>query len=97
MPTVTIKPGATEDEVVTVLQSALGSGFTVEARESSKEIINIEKSAMSTAHVKLQRTPTDTIAHVHGGGIIIGRIINELVLANKVAKVIRDSPALKPA
>jgi hypothetical protein len=97
MPTVVIKSGTTEAELVTALKSALGSGFTVEARESGKEIVNVEKSTMSTAHVRIERTLTDTKAHVHGGGIIIGRIINELVLANKVAKAIKDSPALKPA
>jgi hypothetical protein len=94
MPTVSIKSDATEADVVTALQSALGAGYTVEAKESSKEIISVEKSALSTAHVKLERTPTDTKAHVHGGGIIIGRIINELVLASKVAKAIKESPGL---
>jgi hypothetical protein len=94
MPTVPVKPGTTEAEVVSALQDALGSDYSVSAKESSKEIIQVEKSALSTAHVKLERTPTETKAHVHGGGIIIGRIINELVLANKVAKAIKDSPAL---
>ncbi len=94
MPSVSIKSGVTEDDVIKALQDSLGSAYTVSAKDSSKEIINVEKSTLSTAHVKLERTSTETKAHVHGGGIIIGRIINELVLANKVAKALKDSPAL---
>lgn len=94
MPTVTIKHDVSKDDVVAAIRTQLGSAYTVEAKEGAKEVINVEKGAMTTAHVRLERMPEGTKAHVHGGGLIISRIFNEMGIANKVAKAIKDSPGL---
>jgi hypothetical protein len=62
-----------------------------ESVKRSKEVITVQKGAMTTAHVRLERSPAGTKAHIHGGGLLIGRIVNELSIANKVAKAIKAS------
>jgi hypothetical protein len=91
MPTVSIKNDASEADVVTAIKTGLGSGYEVEPKTSGKEVITVQKGAMTTAHVRLERTPAGTKAHIHGGGLVIGRIVNELSIANKVAKAIKSS------
>jgi hypothetical protein len=91
MPSVSIKSDASEADVVTAIKTGLGSGYEVEPKESDKEVITVQKGTMTTAHVKLERTPAGTTAHIHGGGLIIGRIVNEFGIANKVAKAIKAS------
>jgi hypothetical protein len=91
MPTVSVKSDASEADLVTAIKAGLGSGYDVEPKESDKEVITVQKGTMTTAHVKLERTPDGTKAHVHGGGLIIGRLVNELGIANKVAKAIKSS------
>jgi hypothetical protein len=94
MPSVTIRPDVSEEDVVAAIKERLGGGYTVETKEGKKEVIDVQKGTMTTAHVRLERAAGVTTAHVHGGGLIIGRIVNELGIANKVAKAIRESPGL---
>jgi hypothetical protein len=91
MPTVSLKSDTSEADVVAAIKTGLGSGYQVEPKESDKEVITVQKGTMTTAHVKLERTPAGTKAHVHGGGLIIGRIVNEFGIANRVAKAIKSS------
>jgi hypothetical protein len=35
--------------------------------------------------------------HVHGGGLLIGRLVNELGIARKVADAIKSAPGLGAA
>ena len=91
MPTVSLKSDTSEADVVAAIKTGLGSGYQVEPKESDKEVITVQKGTMTTAHVKLERTPAGTKAHVHGGGLIIGRIVNEFGIANRVAKAIQSS------
>jgi hypothetical protein len=94
VPTVSIKSDASKTDVASAIKTGLGAGYVVEAK-ADKEAITVQKGAMTTAHVKLEHSPTGSKAHVHGGGIIIGRIVNELGIANKVAKVIKASSLSK--
>jgi hypothetical protein len=91
MPTVSIKSDASEADVVTAIKTGLGPGYDVESKDGDKEVITVQKGTLTTAHVKLERTPAGTKAHVHGGGLIIGRLVNELGIANKVAKALKSS------
>jgi hypothetical protein len=91
LPTVSIKSGATDDELVAALQAGLGSDYEVKPKSSEKAVITVQKGTMTTAHIKLERTADVTKAHIHGGGLVISRLINEFGLANKVANVIRSS------
>ncbi len=90
MPTVTInQPDFTVDEAVTRLKSRLGSGYTVEPRDRPDHL-KVAKGAMTYANVHLSRDATATQVHVHGGGFMIGRLINEFTIARAVAGALRD-------
>jgi hypothetical protein len=91
MPTVSIKSDASEADLIEAIKSGLGAGYDVDAKESGKEIITVQKGTMTTAHVKIERASDGSRAHVHGGGLIIGRLVNEFGIANRVAKAIRES------
>ncbi|HEY1653156.1 MAG TPA: hypothetical protein VGG09_14825 [Acidimicrobiales bacterium] len=90
MPTVSIKSDASKADLASAIKVGLGSGYEVEPA-SDKEVITVRKGTMTTAHVKLDRSPDGAKAHVHGGGFIISRIVNELGIANSVAKTIKSS------
>ena len=92
MPTVTLhRSDLTSPEVVTALRERLGPKYTIEPKEGNPSIIGVETSAMSTCRVRLVGDATGTKLHVHGGGFIIGRIVNELSIANTVARALRDA------
>ena len=91
MPTVSIKSDASEADLVAAIKSGLGSDYNVEPKSSDKEMITVRKGTMSIAHVKLERTSVGMNAHVHGGGLIISRFVNELGIAKKVTQAIRSS------
>ncbi len=92
MPTVTVsRTNVTADEVTAALKEKLGDRYTVEPKDGNPNVIHVETSAMSTCRVHLVPDATGTKLHVHGGGIIIGRIVNELGIAVKVAKALREA------
>ena len=47
--------------------------------------------ALALAVVHLADDGDTTIFRVHGGGLIIGRVVNELGIARKVRATLRDS------
>lgn len=92
MPTVTVsRTDLTPDEVVAALKDKLGSRYTVEPKSGNPDVIHVETSAMSTSRVHIVPAASGTTLHVHGGGFIIGRIVNELGIAAKVAKALREA------
>jgi hypothetical protein len=93
VPTVTIQKSITKEETAEALAYELGDHYTVAVRED-RDAVKVKTSALSTASVRLERTSEATTFHVHGGGIIIGRIINEFGIARRVADAIQSSPRL---
>lgn len=94
MPTVSLKQGISEDEVMAAIRTQLGSAYKVDAKDGDKDVIAVAKGTISTAHVRLERSTGGTTAHIHGGGLIISRMINEMGIANKVAQALKDSPGV---
>lgn len=99
MPTVTTaKSAITTDDAVHALQAQLGSKFTVIAKESgTRQVLSVKQSTLSFASVHMVNEDGVTKFHVHGGGLIIGRIVNELGIARKVAAAIKAAPELGAA
>jgi hypothetical protein len=98
MPTVTVpRPDITKEEAIAALQAQLGSGFTVTAKDGAHEVLSVKRSSLSFASVHLAREAGVTKFHVHGGGLIIGRLVNELSIARKVATAIQQAPGLGAA
>jgi hypothetical protein len=96
MPTVTTtKSGITAEDAATALQAQLGSKYTVTVKDSSsRQALSVKQSALSFASVHIVEENGVTKFHVHGGGLIIGRLVNELSIARTVAAAIKAAPAL---
>jgi hypothetical protein len=98
MPTVTIQGSVTLPEAAKALQGQLGSRYEVTTHGSgAQEALKVKQSAASTAIVHLDRDGNATTFHVHGGGLVISRMINEFSIAKKVAAAIEETFRTQPA
>jgi hypothetical protein len=92
MPTVTVsRPEVSRDEAMEAVRQALGSEFKVKPG-SGDGVFSVERGTLTGAKVHIKPDGGSTQFHVHGTGIIIGRIINELGIARRVASAIAKSP-----
>jgi hypothetical protein len=92
MPTVTIEKPVTLEETSKALKEKLGDRYEVTARGSgSNEALKVRQSAAATATVHLSRDGNATTFHVHGGGLVISRMVNEFGIAKKVAATIKEA------
>ena len=60
----------------------------VEAEIPAEQALKVKQSAASTATVHLDQDGNATTFHVHGGGLVISRMVNEFGIAKKVAEVL---------
>ena len=98
MPTVTVEGSVSLQQAATALQGKLGSRYEVTTHGSgAQEALKIKQSAASTATVHLDRDENATTFHVHGGGLVISRMVNEFGIAKKVAATIAAAFATQPA
>jgi hypothetical protein len=99
MPTVTVERSVTLQETATALQDKLGDRYQVTTTHASgtPQGLKVKQSAASTATVRLDQNGNATTFRVHGGGLIISRIVNELGIAKKVAAAIKEAFAAQPA
>ena len=92
MPTVTVEASVTLQQAATALQDKLGSLYEVTTHGSgAQQALKIRQSAASTATVHLDQDGNATTFHVHGGGLVISRMVNEFGIAKKVAATIADA------
>ena len=98
MPTVTVDGSVSLQQAATALQGKLGSRYEVTTHGSgAQEALKIKQSAASTATVHLDRDENATTFHVHGGGLVISRMVNEFGIAKKVAATIEEAFTTPPA
>ena len=98
MPTVAVQEPVTLQQAATALKDKLGSRYEVTTHGSgAQEALKVKQSAASTATVHLDRDGNATTFHVHGGGLVISRMVNEFGIAKKVAATIQDAFATTPA
>ena len=96
MPSVTIaRSGISAPDVISALSTQLGSRYKITEKHGKPNTFHAQTSSMSTANIRMVSEAGSTRFHVHGGGIIIGRLLNELMIARKVAAAIRESPQLR--
>ena len=92
MPTVTVARPVTLQETATALQDKLGSRYEVTTHGSgAQEALKVKQSAAATATVRLNQDGNTTTFHVHGGGLVISRMVNEFGIAKKVATAIDEA------
>jgi hypothetical protein len=92
MPHVTIeRPDVSLEDAEKALRQQLGDRYTVSP--GSAQSLKVSTSTLAYANVHLRKEGEGVVFAVHGGGIVIGRIINELTLARKVADALRTGLA----
>jgi hypothetical protein len=97
MPTVTIQSSVTPQEAAKALQDKLGSRYEVTTHGSGpQEAVKVKQSAATFATVHLDREGNATTFHVHGGGLVISRMVNEFGIAKKVATAIQEAFGTAP-
>lgn len=95
MPTVTITPSVTAEQVVGVLRDQFGSN-TVKVSSSEPDTIQVHKDAFQRAKVRLRQTGGVTTADVGTSAIgPIGYAISALWFTKKVARAIDEAPQLR--
>jgi hypothetical protein len=92
MPNVTVNGTVTPKEAAEALRGQLGSRYEISTRGSGpQEVLTVRQSAVATATVHLGQDGGATTFRVHGGGLIISRVVNELGIAKKVAEALREA------
>jgi hypothetical protein len=89
MPTATVSRPVTLEEAAATLQGQLGSGYKVTRRGS--DALAVSHGGLAFASVHVAQDDNATTFHVHGGGLIIGRIINEFGIARTVTSAIGEA------
>ncbi len=69
------------------VRQQLGGDYKVKPG-SNANVFSVERGTLTGAKVHIKSADGATSFHVHGTGIIIGRIINELGIARKVASAL---------
>jgi len=92
MPSATIPKAITTQEAAEALRQQLGSGYKVTPHSGgSQNKLTVSHGGVAFASVHLAQNENATTFHVHGGGLIVGRIINELGIARTITAAIKES------
>lgn len=95
MPTTTIdRADVSREEAMEAVRQQLDDRHTVTPGTGSEDVFHVNTGTLTGAKVHMRKQDGATQFHVHGTGIIIGRIINELGIARRVADAIREAPGL---
>jgi len=87
------RKNVTPGEVATVLSRRLGSGYQVES--SGDHRITVRKSPLMYANISIADQPGASVFRVHGGGLLVLRIVNTFSTARRVADALRRSPEFR--
>jgi len=94
MPSATVPRAITPDEAAGILRQQLGGGYQVTPHGNGS--LTVKHGSLAFATVQLRRDGTATTFRVHGGGLIIGRIVNELGIARTVTAAIKEAVGSVP-
>ncbi len=93
MSSITIDRRVTLEEATNALKDELGDKYEVKsARKADQETIRVSH-ALEMATVHLVPKGEATTFKVHGGGLIVNRIVNEFGLSRKVCKAVGNGLA----
>jgi hypothetical protein len=95
MPSTTISRAITQQEAADALRQQLGSGYKVTPH--SRDKLTVSHGGLAFASVHLAENQHVTTFHVHGGGLIVGRIVNEFGIARRVTEALKESLGSAPA
>ena len=95
MPSATIPRAITPQQAADALKEQLGSGYKVTPRGTGS--LTVKHGGLAFATVHLSRDGNATTFRVHGGGLIVGWIINEFGSARTVTEALKESLGSAPA
>jgi hypothetical protein len=92
MPTVTMDPSVSIQDTAEALRKGLGDSYEITTHgDGAQQALKVKRSAAALATVHLNQEGTTTTFHVHGGGLVISRMINEFGIAKRVAEAIEEA------
>jgi hypothetical protein len=94
MASTTIPRAIDRQEAAEKLRKQLGSNY--EVNPHGDDALTVKQGVMTFATVHMGQDGGSTTFHVHGGGLIIGRLINELTIARTVNAAIKESLGSAP-
>ena len=89
MPSTTIARAITDQQAADALREELGSGYTI--TRHGTDSLTVKHGGLAFATVRMARDGDATTFRVHGGGLIVGRIVNEFGIARTVTGALNDS------
>jgi hypothetical protein len=89
MPSTTIARAITPEQAAEALRQQLGSRYKVTPH--SRDKLTVSHGGVAFATVHLAPNGSATTFHVHGGGLILGRLVNEFGIARTVTAAIKES------
>jgi hypothetical protein len=94
MPKVRVpRKGVTSGELIMVLSRRLGPAYQVHDNDHGRIIVR--KGPVAYATVAIANTPGASVFRVHGGGLLVLRVVNTLGTARHVAEALRRSPEFR--
>jgi hypothetical protein len=93
MPSTTIQSQVTPQQAADALKAQLGSGYAVTRK--GNDLLTVKHGTMTWANVRMHWTGGSTGFHVHGGGLIVGRLVNEFGIAKRVTGALEEGLAPK--
>jgi hypothetical protein len=92
MPTITITKVIAPQDAAETLKAKLGSDYKVTAHpERIPPSLTVSRAGVAYATVRVIRDHDATTFRVHGGGLLVGRLVNEFGIARTVTAAIRES------
>ena len=89
MPSATIPRAITQQQAADAISAQLGSGYKVTPHGTGS--LTVKHGGLAFATVHLNQDGNASTFRVHGGGLIVGRIINEFGIARTVTEALKDS------
>ena len=85
-------------ELADALQGRLRSRYEITRHgQGAEEGLKVKQSTAAVANVHVDHEGNSTTVHVHGGGLVISRMINEFGIAKKVAAAIEEAFPVTPS
>jgi len=92
MPSVTISKVIVPQDAAEALKATLGSEYKVTPHlERVPPSLTVSRAGVAFATVRVLRDHDVTTFRVHGGGLIIGRLVNEFGIARTVTDALKAS------
>jgi hypothetical protein len=91
MPSATIPKQVTQEQAVDALREQLGSGYKITPQGTDSLTVKHGALSFATVHLGQDDDGTATTFNVHGGGLIVTRLVNEFGIARTVTEAIKES------